>query len=165
MIPAATQVQSWLNKGLALLYPEVCQLCKEEPATPRDGFVGRKCWGYKFQDVILSEAKEPRILSRSTPLRALYDARRLRLSPVQHWDSLRSLWSLRMTPCDSLCELTARRQPVLESLAQQKQSAPQQFAKAVQKKQYNGDYFPRLLRGIVLYAPCQLRWSTMVGGS
>jgi ComF family protein len=27
-----------------LLYPEVCQLCKDEPATPREGFVGRKCW-------------------------------------------------------------------------------------------------------------------------
>lgn len=45
MTPAATQAQSWLNKGLALLYPEVCQVCKAEPATPCDGFVGRKCRG------------------------------------------------------------------------------------------------------------------------
>jgi ComF family protein len=44
MIPAADQMQSWLNQGLALLYPEVCQLCQAEPATPREGFVGRQCW-------------------------------------------------------------------------------------------------------------------------
>jgi competence protein ComFC len=44
MPQAATQLKSWLNTGLALLYPEVCQLCKEEPATPREGFVGRECW-------------------------------------------------------------------------------------------------------------------------
>ncbi len=44
MPPAATQLKSWLNTGLALLYPEVCQLCKDEPATPREGFVGRQCW-------------------------------------------------------------------------------------------------------------------------
>ena len=37
-------VKRWLNTGLALLYPEVCQLCKAEPATPREGFVGPKCW-------------------------------------------------------------------------------------------------------------------------
>jgi competence protein ComFC len=44
MPQAATQLQSWLNTGLALLYPEVCQVCKDEPATPREGFVGRQCW-------------------------------------------------------------------------------------------------------------------------
>ena len=37
-------VKRWLNTGLALLYPEVCQLCKEEPATAKEGFVGPKCW-------------------------------------------------------------------------------------------------------------------------
>ncbi len=36
--------RGWLNAGLALLYPEVCQLCRAEPATPREGFVGVKCW-------------------------------------------------------------------------------------------------------------------------
>ena len=35
---------NWLNAGLALFYPEVCQLCGAEPATPREGFVGGKCW-------------------------------------------------------------------------------------------------------------------------
>jgi ComF family protein len=27
-----------------LLYPEVCQICKAEPATPSEGYVGRQCW-------------------------------------------------------------------------------------------------------------------------
>lgn len=40
----ANKLQSWLNTGLSLLYPEVCQLCKSEPATSREGFVGPKCW-------------------------------------------------------------------------------------------------------------------------
>ncbi len=31
--------------GLALLYPEVCQLCGEQRATPGEGFVCVKCWG------------------------------------------------------------------------------------------------------------------------
>jgi ComF family protein len=44
MTPAAGRLQSWLNTGLALLYPEVCQLCKAEPATPHEGFVGGNCW-------------------------------------------------------------------------------------------------------------------------
>jgi ComF family protein len=44
MTLAAAKIEGWLNTGLALLYPEVCQLCKAEPATPREGFVGRKCW-------------------------------------------------------------------------------------------------------------------------
>jgi ComF family protein len=39
-------LDGWLNAGLALLCPEVCQLCKAEPATARDGFVGRKCWSH-----------------------------------------------------------------------------------------------------------------------
>ena len=37
-------LKHWANKGLALLYPEVCQLCKTEPATKNNGFVGPKCW-------------------------------------------------------------------------------------------------------------------------
>ena len=44
MPPVAGKFQGWLNAGLALLYPEVCQLCKAEPATPREGYVGGKCW-------------------------------------------------------------------------------------------------------------------------
>ena len=30
--------------GLGLFFPEVCQLCHEERATPRAGFVGPRCW-------------------------------------------------------------------------------------------------------------------------
>jgi len=44
MTPAAGKFQNWLNSSLALLYPEVCQLCKAEPATPREGYVGGQCW-------------------------------------------------------------------------------------------------------------------------
>ncbi len=36
--------QAWLKAALGLVYPEVCQLCNAERATPADGFVGRKCW-------------------------------------------------------------------------------------------------------------------------
>lgn len=38
------KVGKWCNAALGLFYPEVCQLCKAEPAAPRDGFVGPKCW-------------------------------------------------------------------------------------------------------------------------
>ena len=44
MTPAAGTLRSWLNASLALLYPEVCQLCQAEPATPREGYVGSQCW-------------------------------------------------------------------------------------------------------------------------
>ena len=44
MPQAPAKLESWLNTGLALLYPEVCQLCKDEPAAPREGYVGRQCW-------------------------------------------------------------------------------------------------------------------------
>ena len=44
MPQTTSRLPGWLNRGLALLYPEVCQLCQDEPATPREGFVGRQCW-------------------------------------------------------------------------------------------------------------------------
>jgi ComF family protein len=44
MWPSAASVQSWLNTGLGFFYPEVCQLCENERATAKDGFVGAKCW-------------------------------------------------------------------------------------------------------------------------
>jgi competence protein ComFC len=34
----------WIEPGLALLYPEVCQLCEQQRATPDAGFVCSKCW-------------------------------------------------------------------------------------------------------------------------
>jgi competence protein ComFC len=34
----------WLNASLALIYPEVCQLCLAERATAREGYVGPHCW-------------------------------------------------------------------------------------------------------------------------
>ena len=36
-------VRSWLNAGLGLLYPEVCQLCRAARATPAEGFVCGDC--------------------------------------------------------------------------------------------------------------------------
>jgi competence protein ComFC len=44
MTTAPGKLTEWVNSGLALLYPEVCQICRAEPATPRDGFVGSNCW-------------------------------------------------------------------------------------------------------------------------
>ena len=39
-----TSAQTWLNVGLGFLYPEVCQICGEQHATAREGFVCRRCW-------------------------------------------------------------------------------------------------------------------------
>ena len=40
----ATPIARSLKAGLSLLYPEVCQLCREQRATPAEGFVCVKCW-------------------------------------------------------------------------------------------------------------------------
>ncbi len=34
----------WLKTGLGFFYPEICQLCENERATAKDGFVGPECW-------------------------------------------------------------------------------------------------------------------------
>jgi competence protein ComFC len=44
MTPPAAPNQTWLNTGLGFFYPETCQLCGEQPAAARDGFVCRRCW-------------------------------------------------------------------------------------------------------------------------
>jgi ComF family protein len=44
MTPLAATIQKWLQAGLALVYPETCQLCKTARATARDGFVCGRCW-------------------------------------------------------------------------------------------------------------------------
>jgi ComF family protein len=36
-------VKAWLNTGLGLLYPEVCQLCRKARATPAENFVCAGC--------------------------------------------------------------------------------------------------------------------------
>ena len=38
-----TSAKTWLNVGLGFLYPEVCQICGEQHATAREGFVCRQC--------------------------------------------------------------------------------------------------------------------------
>lgn len=40
---AQTLLQSAVSTTLGLFYPEVCALCQNEPAEPRDGFVGENC--------------------------------------------------------------------------------------------------------------------------
>jgi ComF family protein len=35
--------QNWFNAALAFIYPEICQLCKTERATAKDGFVCSSC--------------------------------------------------------------------------------------------------------------------------
>jgi len=37
-------LQTWLEAGLALVYPPACQLCGEERATAGEGFVCPGCW-------------------------------------------------------------------------------------------------------------------------
>jgi competence protein ComFC len=44
MTSLAMPIQSWLNVGLGFFYPETCQLCGDQPATAREGFVCRHCW-------------------------------------------------------------------------------------------------------------------------
>lgn len=43
MNTVAGKVQSWLSAGLALVYPEVCQLCHQHRAVTRDGLVCDDC--------------------------------------------------------------------------------------------------------------------------
>jgi competence protein ComFC len=42
----AAPLTNWLNTGLGFFYPEVCQLCQNEHATTKGGFVGAKCWSH-----------------------------------------------------------------------------------------------------------------------
>ncbi|MDB6018840.1 MAG: putative amidophosphoribosyltransferase [Pedosphaera sp.] len=44
MTAALPFVKRWLNTGLGFLYPEVCQICRQEHATAPEGFVCAACW-------------------------------------------------------------------------------------------------------------------------
>jgi ComF family protein len=44
MRPLTAPLTNWLNAGLGFFYPDICQLCENERATAKDGFVGAKCW-------------------------------------------------------------------------------------------------------------------------
>ena len=46
MMTAATSFQAWTNVGLGFLYPEICQLCGEQRATAREGYVCGCCWSH-----------------------------------------------------------------------------------------------------------------------
>jgi ComF family protein len=46
MTTAAVSFQTWLNVGLGFLYPEICQLCGEQRATAKEGFVCGRCWSH-----------------------------------------------------------------------------------------------------------------------
>ena len=43
MSGVATALSGLAKRGLALVYPEVCQLCRDESAQPADGYVGTDC--------------------------------------------------------------------------------------------------------------------------
>jgi len=43
MLKVFESARSWLDAGLGLVYPEVCQLCGERRATPREAFVCGDC--------------------------------------------------------------------------------------------------------------------------
>ena len=43
MSAVAESIRSWLNAALAMVYPEVCQLCGAARATPGEGFVCAGC--------------------------------------------------------------------------------------------------------------------------
>ena len=38
-------LSSWIEPGLALIYPSICQLCETQRATRDSGFVCSRCWG------------------------------------------------------------------------------------------------------------------------
>ena len=43
LAPLQDHLKNWLDTGLGLVYPAVCQLCRAEPATAGDGYVGARC--------------------------------------------------------------------------------------------------------------------------
>ena len=44
MSTIAAPIRNWLDVGLGFFYPEICQVCGEQRATAREGFVCRHCW-------------------------------------------------------------------------------------------------------------------------
>ena len=43
MAALAQSIKSWLDAGLSFIYPEVCQLCQQQRATPGESFVCSSC--------------------------------------------------------------------------------------------------------------------------
>ncbi len=41
--PVKSTIKSWLDAGLAFFYPEVCQVCRVNRATPAEGFLCKAC--------------------------------------------------------------------------------------------------------------------------
>ena len=46
MTATAASFPAWLDVGLGFLYPEVCQLCGEQRATAKEGYVCGRCWSH-----------------------------------------------------------------------------------------------------------------------
>jgi len=44
MTATAKSLQNWFNVGLGFLFPEICQLCGEQRATAKEGYVCGRCW-------------------------------------------------------------------------------------------------------------------------
>ena len=43
MSALSDSLRSWVNAGLAFVYPEVCQICRSARATPAEGYVCAGC--------------------------------------------------------------------------------------------------------------------------
>jgi ComF family protein len=44
MSGAKSSIKQWLDTGLGFLYPEICQVCRQERAEAAEGFVCLACW-------------------------------------------------------------------------------------------------------------------------
>ena len=92
---------------------------------------------------MLSEAKQPLTLSRSMPLRGFFMKSFDCASTPRGTGILRSLWSLRMTLLNTDCANLLPPGSLLQ-IASLKKIGPRNNLRRPSKKQYNGDYFPRL---------------------
>ena len=105
----AESIGSWLNAGLALVYPEVCQLCGTTRATPAEGFVCAGCrakvrfierpfcerCGRPYQGEITGEFECPNCCDRELyfrQARSAVVACELMLEVIHRYKYSRSLW-------------------------------------------------------------------------
>ena len=109
MSAVAESISSWLNAGLALVYPEVCQLCGAARATPAEGFVCAGCrakvrfierpfcerCGRPYQGEITGEFECPNCRDRELyfrQARSAVVACELMLEVIHRYKYSRSLW-------------------------------------------------------------------------
>lgn len=44
LLTESSKLKNWLNFGLSIFYPEVCQICNAQRAIPDEGYVCADCW-------------------------------------------------------------------------------------------------------------------------